>query len=143
MTCLFFSTEPATPDTYTLSLHDALPIWFGPAGVGVIVEALTDNRNRTASEIRTIFAKNGGNLGETGAVSFSFERVGSIEYGADAADADAMFEAAIEAGADDCTSDDEGHTLICDRSEEHTTELKSRSALVCRPLREKKKKVHV
>jgi len=92
---------------------------FGPAGVGVIVEALTDNRNRTASEVRTIFAKNGGNLGETGSVSFSFERVGSIEYAADAADADAMFEAAIEAGADDCSSDDEGHTLICNAESLH------------------------
>jgi len=92
---------------------------FGPAGVGVIVEALTDNRNRTASEVRTIFAKNGGNLGETGSVSFSFERVGSIEYAADAADADAMFDAAIEAGADDCTSDEEGHTRICNAESLH------------------------
>lgn len=92
---------------------------FGPAGVGVIVEALTDNRNRTASEVRTIFSKNGGNLGETGSVSFMFDRVGSIEFGADAADADAMLEAAIEAGADDCESDEEGHVLTCDAESLH------------------------
>ena len=92
---------------------------FGPAGVGVIVEALTDNRNRTASEVRTIFSKNGGNLGETGSVSFMFDRVGSIEYAADAADADAMFEAALEAGADDCESDEETHTLTCDAESLH------------------------
>jgi YebC/PmpR family DNA-binding regulatory protein len=92
---------------------------FGPGGVGVIVEALTDNRNRTASEVRTIFAKNGGNLGETGAVSFMFERVGSIEYAADAAEADAMFEAALEAGAEDCASDEDGHVLTCDAENLH------------------------
>ncbi|MEQ9143506.1 MAG: YebC/PmpR family DNA-binding transcriptional regulator [Parvibaculaceae bacterium] len=92
---------------------------FGPAGVGVIVEALTDNRNRTASEVRTIFSKNGGNLGETGSVSFMFDRVGSIEYAADAADAEAMFEAALEAGADDCESDEETHTLTCDAESLH------------------------
>ncbi len=92
---------------------------FGPGGVGVIVEALTDNRNRTASEVRTIFAKNGGNLGETGSVSFMFERVGSIEYAPDAAEADAMFEAALEAGADDCQSDEDGHVLTCDAENLH------------------------
>jgi len=86
---------------------------FGPGGVGVIVEALTDNRNRTASEVRAAFSKNGGNLGETGSVSFMFDQVGRIEYPADAADADTMFEAAIEAGADDVTSDDDGHEIIC------------------------------
>jgi len=86
---------------------------FGPAGIGVIVEALTDNKNRTASEVRSIFSKNGGNLGETGSVSFMFDHVGSIEYAADAADAEAMLEAAIEAGADDCESDEDGHVLIC------------------------------
>lgn len=87
---------------------------FGVGGVGVIVEALTDNRNRTASEVRSTFAKHGGNLGETGAVSFMFDRVGSIEYAADVASPDEMFEAAIEAGADDCESSDDGHTLYCD-----------------------------
>ncbi len=74
---------------------------FGPGGVGVIVEALTDNRNRTASEVRSIFTKFGGNLGETGAVSFMFEKVGAIEFDPDKASADAMLDAAIEAGAND------------------------------------------
>jgi len=86
---------------------------FGVAGVGVIVEALTDNRNRTASDVRSLFAKAGGNLGETGSVSFMFDRVGAIEYKGDAASADDMFEAAIEAGAEDCESSDESHTLYC------------------------------
>jgi YebC/PmpR family DNA-binding regulatory protein len=84
---------------------------FGPGGVGVIVEALTDNRNRTASEVRSIFTKHGGNLGETGAVSFSFKRVGEIEYPLTAGNAEAMLEAAIEAGADDCETDKDGHWL--------------------------------
>lgn len=87
---------------------------FGPAGTGVIVEALTDNKNRSASDIRAIFTKNGGNLGETGAVSFMFDHVGSIKFGPEAADADTMLEAAIDAGADDCISDDDGHELICE-----------------------------
>lgn len=86
---------------------------YGPGGVAVIVEALTDNRNRTASSVRSTFGKNGGALGETGSVGFMFERVGEIVYKVEAGDADAIFEAAIEAGADDVTSDDEGHTIIC------------------------------
>ncbi len=85
---------------------------FGPGGVGVIVEALTDNRNRTAGDVRSIFSKHGGNLGETGAVSFGFSRVGQIEYALSAATAEAMLEAAIEAGADDCETDSEAHRLI-------------------------------
>jgi len=84
---------------------------FGPGGVGVIVEALTDNRNRTAGEVRSIFSKHGGNLGETGAVSFSFSRVGEIEYPLSAGSAEDMLEAAIEAGADDCETDKEAHWL--------------------------------
>jgi YebC/PmpR family DNA-binding regulatory protein len=87
---------------------------FGAGGVGVIIEALTDNRNRTASEVRSTFTKYGGNLGETGSVSFMFDRVGCIEYDAKTASADAMLEAAIEAGADDCESSEDGHTLYCD-----------------------------
>jgi YebC/PmpR family DNA-binding regulatory protein len=87
---------------------------FGIDGVGVIVEALTDNRNRTASDVRSIFSKAGGNLGETGAVSFGFDRVGCINYPTETASADDMFEAALEAGADDCESGDEGHTLYSD-----------------------------
>ena len=82
---------------------------FGPAGVGVIVEVLTDNRNRAASEVRTSFSKNGGNLGETGSVAFMFDRVGQIEYPAEAGDEEAMLEAAIEAGADDVESSEDGH----------------------------------
>lgn len=84
---------------------------FGAGGIGVIVETLTDNRNRTAGEVRAIFTKNGGNLGETGAVSFMFDRLGLIEYPADAATADEMLEAAIEGGADDCQSGEDAHEL--------------------------------
>ena len=85
---------------------------YGPGGVAIIVEALTDNRNRTAGEVRAIFSKSGGNLAETGAVSFMFSHVGVVEYDAKAASADAMLEAAIEAGAEDVTSNDDGHQII-------------------------------
>ena len=84
---------------------------FGPGGVSIIVEALSDNRNRTATNVRTIFSKNGGNLGASGSVSHGFDRMGLIEYGASAGDADKVLEAAIEAGADDVQSDDEGHEI--------------------------------
>ncbi len=86
---------------------------FGPGGVAIIVEALTDNRNRTASEIRAAFSKHGGNLGETGSVGFMFERSGVIRYPASAAGADAMFEAALDAGAGDVRSDADGHEILC------------------------------
>ena len=92
---------------------------FGTGGVGVIVEALTDNRNRTAGEVRATFSKHGGNLGEKGSVSFMFDRVGAVEYAPEAASADDMFEAAIEAGADDCESSEEGHVLYCDAESLH------------------------
>ncbi|HET7847507.1 MAG TPA: YebC/PmpR family DNA-binding transcriptional regulator [Pseudolabrys sp.] len=85
---------------------------YGPGGVAVIVEALTDNRNRTAGEVRAIFTKSGGNLAETGAVSFMFNHVGTVEYDAGVASADAMLEAAIEAGAEDVTSDNDGHQIL-------------------------------
>jgi len=85
---------------------------YGPGGVAIIVEALTDNRNRTAGEVRAIFSKNGGNLAETGAVSFMFSHVGIVEFDAKAASADAMLEAAIDAGAEDVTSTDDGHQII-------------------------------
>ena len=85
---------------------------YGPGGVAIIVEALTDNRNRTAGEVRAIFSKNGGNLAETGAVSFMFNRVGVVEYDTKVASADAMLEAAIEAGAEDVTSNEDGHQII-------------------------------
>lgn len=88
---------------------------FGPGGVGVIVEASTDNRNRAASEIRTAFSKNGGNLGETGSVSFSFDQVGEIVYAPETGDAEAMMEAAIEAGAEDVESDQVGHYIYTAR----------------------------
>jgi YebC/PmpR family DNA-binding regulatory protein len=92
---------------------------FGAGGVGVIVEALTDNRNRTASEVRSIFAKFGGNLGETGAVSFNFDKLGAIEYDAAKATPDEMLEAAIEAGAEDVESSPEGHVVYCNPDELH------------------------
>ncbi len=84
---------------------------FGPGGVALIVEALTDNRNRTATDVRTIFSKNGGNLGGSGSVSHGFERVGLIEYPASAGSADKIFEAALEAGAVDVESDADGHQI--------------------------------
>jgi YebC/PmpR family DNA-binding regulatory protein len=84
---------------------------FGPGGVALIVEALTDHRNRTAPNVRTIFSKNGGNLGASGSVSHGFERLGLIEYPASAGDSDKVLEAAIEAGADDVESDEEGHRI--------------------------------
>ncbi len=86
---------------------------YGPGGVAVIVEALTDNRNRTAASVRSTFSKFGGNMGETGSVSFMFDRVGEIVYKPEAGDADTVMEAAIEAGADDVISDETGHTIIC------------------------------
>lgn len=86
---------------------------YGPGGVAVIVEALTDNRNRTASEVRAAFTKYGGTLGETNSVSFMFDHVGQIIYPRDVASADAMFEAAIDVGAEDCAESDEGHEVIC------------------------------
>ncbi len=86
---------------------------YGPGGVAIIVEALTDNRNRTAAEIRAAFSKHGGSLGESGSVSFQFERVGVVRYPAATADAEAMLEAAIEAGAEDCESGEEGHEIRC------------------------------
>ena len=85
---------------------------YAPGGVAVIVEALTDNRNRTAGEVRALFAKAGGNLAETGAVSFMFDHVGVVEYDAKVASADAMLEAAIDAGAEDVVSNDDGHQIF-------------------------------
>lgn len=86
---------------------------YGPAGVAVIVEALTDNRNRTASDVRSAFSKHGGALGETNSVSFMFVRQGVVRYPAKAGDADAMLEAAIEAGAENVESGAEGHEVTC------------------------------
>jgi YebC/PmpR family DNA-binding regulatory protein len=85
---------------------------YGPGGVAIIVEALTDNRNRTAGAVRSYFSKNGGAMAETGAVSFMFDRVGQITYPAAAGSPDAVLEAAILAGAEDVKSDDDGHSII-------------------------------
>src|SRR3546814_4050329 len=105
---------------------------YGPGGVAMIVDTLTDNRNRTASEVRSTFAKYGGNLGETNSVSFMFNRVGQILYPLESGSADAVLEAAIEAGAEN-------------RSEEHTSELQSlmriSSAVFC--LKKKNKTLHI
>src|SRR6188508_2760929 len=84
---------------------------YGPGGVAVIVEVLTDNRNRTAGDVRAAFTKSGGNMAETGAVSFMFDHVGVVEFDAKVANADQMMEAAIEAGAEDVTSGDNGHEI--------------------------------
>jgi YebC/PmpR family DNA-binding regulatory protein len=84
---------------------------YGPGGIAIIVEVLTDNRNRTASDVRSTFSKNGGNLAETGAVSFMFDHVGVVEFDAKVASADAMLDAAIEAGADDVVSSEGGHEV--------------------------------
>lgn len=86
---------------------------YGPAGVALIVDCLTDNRNRTAAEVRAAFSKFGGSLGETNSVSFQFDRIGLIQYPLLAADANSMFEAALEAGAEDVQSGDMGHEIIC------------------------------
>jgi len=87
---------------------------YGPGGVAIIIETLTDNRNRTASEIRAAFSKNGGNLAETGAVSFMFDHVGEIRFPPEKADSETVFEAALEAGADDVESTDDGHEVVCE-----------------------------
>src|SRR5262245_21547946 len=87
---------------------------FGPGGVGIIVECLSDNRNRTAGDVRAAFAKNGGNMGETNSVSFAWKRVGEVRYPLGAADEDTMLEAAIEAGADECEREGEQHVVTCE-----------------------------
>ena len=90
---------------------------YGPAGVAVIVECLSDNKNRTAGNVRACFTKNGGQMGETGSVGFMFDRMGEIKYPASAGDEDTVMEAAIEAGAEDVASDmseeGDGHTIYC------------------------------
>ncbi|MBM9595301.1 YebC/PmpR family DNA-binding transcriptional regulator [Roseitranquillus sediminis] len=86
---------------------------YGPNGVAIIVEAMTDNRNRTASNVRSTFGKHGGNLGETGSVAFMFDRKGQVTYALSAGDADDVMMAAIEAGAEDVESSEEGHVVWC------------------------------
>jgi YebC/PmpR family DNA-binding regulatory protein len=114
---------------------------YGPGGVAILIEALTDNRNRTASDIRSAFTKHGGHLAETGAVSFMFNHVGQIEFSTDVASGDAVLEQAIDAGADDVISDADGHAIICagDHFNEVTKLLEQKfgepkkAALVWRP----------
>ena len=93
---------------------------YGPGGVAIIVDSLTDNRNRTASEVRAAFTKHGGSLGETNSVSFQFDRVGSVIYPVEACDVDAMFEAALEAGAADVESSEAAHEVTCAPDDLHT-----------------------
>ncbi len=93
---------------------------YGPNGIAVIVEAMTDNKNRTASTVRSTFSKNGGNLGETGSVGFMFDRMGEVTYPASVGDADTVMMAAIEAGADDVQSDEESHVIYCADSDLNT-----------------------
>lgn len=106
---------------------------YGPGGVAIIVETLTDNRNRTASEIRAAFSKHGGNLAETGSVSFMFDHVGEIRYAGgdqgDAGDPEAVFEAALEAGADDVVSSDDGHEVFCAPESLHAVSAELETAL--------------
>jgi YebC/PmpR family DNA-binding regulatory protein len=96
-------------DTYEAIRYEG----YGPGGVAIIVEALTDNRNRAASNVRSLFTKYSGNLGETGSVAFMFTRMGEITYKTKAGSADQVMEAAIEAGADDVQSDETGHVILC------------------------------
>ncbi|MEM1100118.1 MAG: YebC/PmpR family DNA-binding transcriptional regulator [Pseudomonadota bacterium] len=86
---------------------------YGPGGIAIIVETMTDNRNRTASNVRSTFSKAGGNLGETGSVSFMFDRKGEVVYPADAGDEDTVMMAALEAGAEDVETSEEGHFIYC------------------------------
>ncbi|HRO15733.1 MAG TPA: YebC/PmpR family DNA-binding transcriptional regulator [Paracoccus sp. (in: a-proteobacteria)] len=86
---------------------------YGPNGIAIIVEAMTDNRNRTASNVRSYFTKHGGDLGQTGSVAFMFDRVGEIMYPASAGDPDTVMMAALESGADDVESDEDGHWIYC------------------------------
>ena len=102
-----------TQGTDTSNYEEVRYEGMGPGKVSVIVEALTDNRARTAPVLRSLFSKNGGSLGETGSVTFNFERIGYIEYPVSVGTPDAIFEAALEAGADDVVSTDETHEIIC------------------------------
>ena len=102
-------SEAGDAETYDEMRYEG----YGPGGIAIIVEALTDNRNRTASSVRSTFAKNGGALGETGSVAFMFDRVGEVVFPAEVGDGEKVFEAAIEAGAEDVDSDEEGHTVLC------------------------------
>ena len=101
------ATQTAGGDDYVVTRYEG----FGPGKVAVIVECLTDNKNRTAGNVRTVFGKRGGVMGESGSVAFNFERIGFIQYPIAAADADSMFEAALDAGANDVVTDEEHHDI--------------------------------
>ncbi len=101
------ASQTAGGDDYVATRYEG----FGPGKVAVIVECMTDNKNRTASNVRTVFGKRGGAMGESGSVAFNFERIGFIQYPLAVVEADAMFEAALEAGANDVVSDDEHHDI--------------------------------
>ncbi len=100
-------------NTETDALEEIRYEGYGPGGTAILVEVMTDNKNRSASEVRTAFAKNGGNLGETGSVGFMFDRLGIFTYPLEAGDEETMLEAAIEAGADNCETTEEGHEITC------------------------------
>ena len=102
-------SQAGDADTYEEIRYEG----YGPNGIAIIVEALTDNRNRTASNVRSYFSKSGGELGQTGSVAFLFDRVGEIHYLLSAGDADTVMMAALDAGADDVESDEEGHWITC------------------------------
>ena len=113
------------PDTYEEIRYEG----FGPGGVGLIVEVLTDNRNRAAANVRTIFGKNGGNMGESGSVAFMFDRLGRIVYPRSAGSDDAIMEAAIDAGAQDVESDADGHVVFAAFEEVNEVALGLEAAL--------------
>lgn len=104
------ASDPTDTDNYTEIRYEG----FVPGGIAIIVETLTDNKNRTVSEVRSAFTKHGGNLGETGSVSFMFDRVGRIDYPANISSPDEIMESAIESGANDVESTDEVHTIYTD-----------------------------
>ncbi len=114
------AANPADSDNFEEIRYEG----YGPGGIALIVEALTDNRNRTASDVRSAFTKHGGTLGETGSVSFMFNRVGIITYPADKSSAEVFLDAAIEAGANDVISDGETHEIICEP--EHFNEIRDK-----------------
>jgi YebC/PmpR family DNA-binding regulatory protein len=104
------ASSPASADNFVEMRYEG----YGPGGVAIIVEALTDNKNRTAAEVRAVFTKSGGNLGETGSVNFLFKRSGLIVYPLEKATEEQMFEAAIEVGASDCVTYEDCHEVECE-----------------------------
>ena len=105
---------------------------YGPGGVAILIEAMTDNRNRTAAEVRSAFSKHGGNMGETGSVGFMFDRIGQIRYPAEVGAAEEIFEASLDGGADDVRTDASGHEVICS-PDDFSTVLESLEALFGQP----------